>query len=68
MIAKEHAPIEQMAVAQTDAPETKERLCKIVAEAMPDLEILTYRAGSVVGALAGPGVVALVFVRGHKPE
>ncbi|MHB1417717.1 MAG: DegV family protein, partial [Chloroflexota bacterium] len=67
-IAKEHAPIEQMAVAQTDAPETMERLCKMVAEAMPDLEILTYRAGSVVGALAGPGAVALVFVRGPNPE
>ena len=65
-IAQEHAPIEQMAVAQTDAPDTFEQLRLLVAEKMPGLDLLGYRAGAVIGALAGPGAVALVFVSGRK--
>jgi DegV family protein with EDD domain len=65
-IAQEHAPIERMAVAQTDAPRTFERLREMVASAMPGLEILNYRAGAVVGALAGEGAVALVFIGGRR--
>lgn len=65
-IAQGYAPIEQMAVAQTDAPDTFEQLRQMMAEKMPDLELLSYRAGAIIGALAGPGAVALVFVSGRK--
>lgn len=65
-IAQEHAPIEHMAVAQTDAPGTFDQLRQIVAEKMPGLQLLGYRAGAIIGALAGPGAVALVFISGRR--
>jgi DegV family protein with EDD domain len=65
-IAKDHAPIEHLAVAQTDAPGTIEQLRQLLAERMPELEFISYRAGAIIGALAGPGAVALVFVSGRK--
>ncbi|MHB9090456.1 MAG: DegV family protein, partial [Chloroflexota bacterium] len=52
-IAVDHAPIERMAVAHTDAPETVARLRQLIEEAIPGLPTITYRAGSVVGTLAG---------------
>lgn len=61
-IAQEHAPIDRMAIAHTDAFDTVARLEAMVHDAMPGLPTITYRAGSVVGTLAGPGAVALVFV------
>lgn len=65
-IAQSHAPIQRMAVAHTDAPETVARLRAMVAEAMPELELITYRAGATVGTLAGAGAVALVFLSGRR--
>ena len=67
-IAQDHAPITHMAVAHTDAPDTVARLHALVSTALPGMELLTYRAGSVIGALAGPGAVALVFLRGRRGE
>ncbi len=67
-IAQSHGPIERMAVAHTDAPETVQVLRRLVVEAMPGLDVLTYRAGAVVGTLAGPGAVAVVFVAGRRQQ
>ena len=67
-ITVEHGPIERMAVAHTDAFDTVADLTDMVRSAMPGLTILPYRAGSVVGTLAGPGAVALVFVSGRRRE
>ncbi|MCL4464524.1 MAG: DegV family protein [Chloroflexi bacterium] len=33
---------------------------------MPGLEFISYKAGAIIDALAGPGAVALVFVSGRK--
>lgn len=61
-IAKEHAPLTRLAVAQTEAPKEMEQLLRLVERAFPGMDIVTYRAGAIVGALAGPGAVALVFI------
>ncbi len=65
-ITQAHAPIERMSVAHTDAPETVQELRQMVCAALPGLDVLTYRAGAVVGTLAGPGAVAVVFVAGRR--
>lgn len=65
-VARDHAPLERLAVAYTDAPDTIDRLRELAGDAFPDLDILTYRAGAVVGTLAGPGAVALVFISGRR--